>query len=144
MHLTLEPDPLRARCNAPVELCDLVSRMLHKRQAARPTAVEVRQIARAIARDLSQAYEEFVLSGIEIDQPRGNRLPASDETPVADPNLLEYGVTEMLPVVRKPRWTPEFGRVPSMVAEQSRQVTIAPRAPRDQVAGEIVLTNKPR
>lgn len=50
----------------------------------------------------------------------------------------------MLPVVRKPRWTPEFGRVPSMVAEQSRQVTIAPRAPRDQVAGEIVLTNKPR
>lgn len=150
MHLTRAPTPLRARCNAPVELCGLVAGMLHKQPAARPCAAEVRQTARAIARELSQAYEEFVLSGIELDRaaPRVRVQPAyivpSDEVVVVDADELEHGVTEMLPVVRQPRWTPEISGMPGVLAEHHRQAPIAPRAPRDQVVGEIISSGKPR
>ncbi len=152
MHLTRAPAPLRARCGAPAELCNLVGRMLHKEPSARPTAVQVRQAARAIARELSQAYEEFELSGIEIDRTvtRTRSQPAyimpSDEVVVVDVDAteLEYGVTEMLPVVRQPRWTPEIGGMPSVLPEPSPRPAVAPRAPRDQVAGEIIATHKSR
>jgi serine/threonine-protein kinase len=142
MHLTREPASLRARCSAPADLCDLVARMLRKDPSMRPTANELRHTARAIARDLSQAYEEFELSGVDANRARARArfLPAcivaTDEVGI-DAEVLEYGVTEMLPVVRQPRWTPEIGHVPNVLAEQPRG-TIAPRAPRDQVAGEIV------
>jgi serine/threonine protein kinase len=149
MHLTREPVPLGARCNAPAELCDLIARMLAKRPSVRPTALEIRQTCRAIALELSQAYEEFELSGVEEIRPStANRTirPAqaqlvSDETLVVDADSLEYGVTEMLPVAR-PRWTPEIGRVPSVLAVRHRGGAIGPRSPRDQVAGEIVLREK--
>jgi serine/threonine protein kinase len=150
MHLTRAPAPLRSRCNAPADLCNLVTRMLHKQPAARPCAAEVRQAARAIARELSQAYEEFELSGIEIERvPNRTRTPPayivpSDEVMVIDAEELEHGVTELLPVVRQPRWTPEISGVPSVLAEQQNGVAIAPRAPRDQIAGEILSTHKPR
>jgi hypothetical protein len=127
-------------------LCKLVMAMLAKEPAARPSAADVRQIARAIARELSQAYEEFELSlEIEIESAprRPAHLPAAREVASARAEELEFGVTEMLPVVRQPRWTPEIGRVPSAIVAQHRG-TIGPRAPRDQVAGEIVLTNKAR
>jgi serine/threonine-protein kinase len=155
MHLTRAPAPLRARCGAPAELCNLVGRMLHKEPSARPTAEEVRQSSRVIARELSQAYEEFELSSIEIE-PAGNTAararsqPAyvvpSDEVVVVDVNAteLEYGVTEMLPVVRQPRWTPDIGGMPGVMAERSARPAVAPRAPRDQVAGEIIITGKYR
>ena len=146
--------------------------MLHKEPSARPTATEVLQAARAIARELSQAYEEFELSGIEVARadcaaPRlhpPGRVPRvdhsvtrarsehshhvscdSDEVVVVDVDAaeLEYGVTEMLPVGRQPRWTPDLGGMPSMIVEPSRPA-VAPRAPRDQVAGEIIATYKPR
>lgn len=152
MHLTRAPAPLRARCGAPAELCNLVGRMLHKEPSARPTAAEVRQTARAIARELSQAYEEFELSEIEIAPTGGSATRArsqpahnvpSDEVVVVDVDAteLEYGVTEMLPVVRQPRWTPEISGMPGVIASRP---AVAPRAPRDQVAGEIIATDKYR
>jgi serine/threonine protein kinase len=153
MHLTRAPAPLRARCGAPAELCNLVGRMLHKEPSARPSASEVRQAARAIARELSQAYEEFELSGIEIERSATRArsqqayIVPSDEVVVVDVDAaeLEYGVTEMLPVVRQPRWTPDIGGMPSVIAEPSPRAAVAPRAPRaprDQVAGEIIATGK--
>jgi serine/threonine-protein kinase len=149
MHLTREPTPLRARCSAPAELCDLVSRMLRKDPSRRPTPTEVRHTARAIARELSQAYETFELSGVEIDRarPRAPVAPAyivpTDEVMVVDADVLEHGVTEMLPVVRQPRWTPEIGHVPSVLAEPACSA-MSPRVPRDHVAGEILLHGKHR
>jgi len=150
MHLTCEPAPLEGRCDAPLELCDLIAAMLVKEPSARPTATEVHQTARAIARELSQAYHEFELNGLELEfevEPRRRVRPASvapgREGTSIRAEALEFGVTEMLPVVRKPRWTPEIGRVPSLIAAR-HPGSIAPRALRDQVAGEIVLTNKAR
>jgi serine/threonine protein kinase len=133
MHLTRAPVPLRQRCNAPRELCDLIGRMLEKDPAQRPTAVEVRQMCSAIATALAP-YEAIEIWGEPEVRTGATRCrSAVDE--------LEFGVTEMLPVVRKPRWTPEIGQVPSMLAAP-RNGLIGPRAPRDQVAGEIIL--KPR
>jgi serine/threonine protein kinase len=167
MHLTREPLPLSARCRAPKELCDLVAGMLQKDPALRPCALEVRQVSRAIALELSQAYEEFELTGIEeriearderiaersVDRIAEHRMPAAparrkirpaqivtDESYVIDADALEYGVTEMLPVVPRPRWTPEIGRVPTVLAVRHHGA-IGPRAPRDQVAGEIILND---
>ena len=152
MHLTREPASLRERCNAPIALCDLVGRMLQKEPALRPGAIEVRQLARAIASELSPAYEAFELTGGEVEGTTGafgamgatrcrTIRPAhfvpSDGGSVLDADALEYGVTEMLPVVPKPRWTPEFGRVPGVLAAVRVPGVIGPRAPRDQVAGEI-------
>jgi serine/threonine protein kinase len=138
MHLTSEPSPLHEKCDAPRELCDLVHKMLDKAPAFRPGSIEVRQQARAIASEQASAYAEFELTGVEElstkTKPVRVRAPAligintpSDEVMIVDPEALEFGVTEMVPVVRKPRWTPEIG--PSM--------PITPRHPRDQVAGEI-------
>jgi serine/threonine-protein kinase len=146
MHLTREPDALRGQCDAPKELCDLVHRMLHKDPAQRPCALEVRQVARALAVELTPAYEEFELTGGEPIRPtrvrhkRAAYVVPSDEIAIVDADAMEYGVTEMLPVVRKPRWTPDFGQVPSaLAAEQNRRGAISARAPLDQVAGEIVV-----
>ncbi len=148
MHLTSEPAPLAEACNAPIELCELIERMLEKDPAMRPGAIEVRQVARSIARDLTSAYEELEISG-ERPRARAPRAAAqiipSDEMYVADPEALEFGVTEMLPVVPKPRWTPEIGRVPNAAIEASaRKRPITPKSARDQVAGEIVLLDKRR
>jgi serine/threonine-protein kinase len=145
MHLTREPTPLRTWCNAPEDFCDLVGRMLHKHPAARPTAAEVRQTARAIARELTQAYEEFEVSfqTEHAARPRAYHVP-SEEVVIIDQDALEHAQTEMLPVVRRPRWTPEFASIPSMVVDPPQKVTIAPRGQRDQVAGEIDLTFKRR
>jgi len=147
MHLMRAPAPLRARCNAPVELCSLVSRMLHKDPKARPTAIEVRQTARAIARSLSDAaYEELEVSGLTVASAPGRSVASVYTVPDdfgIDADELEFGSTEMLPIVRQPRWTPEIGRIPAVIAEQHR-AQIGPRSPRDQVVGEIISTHKPR
>jgi serine/threonine protein kinase len=149
MHLTREPEPLADHCNAPPALCELVERMLEKDPAVRPGAIEVRQIARAIGIELSPPYETLEISDPDDTRQAGRRSVrpsyiASDEDAVADADSLEYGVTEMLPVVPKPRWTPEIVPVPSaIVAGRSRQA-IGPRSPRDQVAGEIIASSKHR
>ncbi len=147
MHLTRKPASLRDRCNAPIELCDLVGCMLQKDPALRPCAIEVRQLSRAIASELSPAYyEEFEVSGAEAggvgDATRCRTIrPAYPAAPsedfAVDPDALEYGVTEMLPVAHKPRWTPEIGRVPSALAASHGRRAIGPRSPLDLVAGEL-------
>ncbi len=162
MHLSSAPAPLRDCTTAPPELCGLVHRMLDKDPAVRPGAIEIRQIARAIALELTSAYAEFELSGVEPEpepapapvRPRVPHMPnmapsamPSDEVVVIDPDSLEFGVTEMLPVVRKPRWTPEIGHVPSTVAERAnassaRAQAITPKASGDQVSGEITLAKR--
>jgi len=145
MHLTREPEPLADHCNAPRELCELVERMLEKDPALRPGAIEVRQIARAVAIELSPPYETLEITDSDDPRPATRRSVrpayiASDDSVVADAESLEYGVTEMLPVVPKPRWTPEIVPVPgAIVAGRSKQA-IGPRAPRDQVAGEIIAS----
>ncbi len=128
-HLTSEPAPLSDKCDAPPELCGLILSMLEKDPALRPGSLEVRQLARAIAHELAgvaSAYEEISITGSEpIDaapseivevRPRSlrQRLPRplpsmpTDESVVVDAEALEFGSTELLPIVRKPRWTPDL------------------------------------
>jgi serine/threonine protein kinase len=150
MHLSSDADPLHDKTNAPRELCDLIHRMLDKDPTTRPGALEVRQQARAIAIELSNAYEEFEITGTEtrlpMSAPRAKSLrPAyiipSDEVVIVDPDALELGVTELMPVVRKPRWTPDVGQIPADMAQPVRN-PITPKAARDQVAGEIVAKRR--
>ncbi|MEO8701005.1 MAG: serine/threonine-protein kinase [Kofleriaceae bacterium] len=153
MHLTSEPDQLETKCDAPSALSNLVHRMLDKDQTVRPTSIEVRQIARSIANELSShstgAYEEMSITGADPRKP--NRLRAraqimpTDEAVIIDPEDLEFGVTELLPIVRKPRWTPELSNVPTQampVPSAARGKPIVPNGDRDQVAGEILVTKR--
>jgi serine/threonine protein kinase len=115
MHLMSEVAPLRERCGAPRELCDLVHRMLSKEPSARPSAIEIRQIARSISFDLVSAYDSIEIEG--LDTRTANRHVAiaaapTEDAVVVDPEALEFGVTELVPTIRRPRWTPEIGYVP--------------------------------
>jgi serine/threonine protein kinase len=151
MHLTRDPAPLHGRCNAPVALCDLIARMLQKEPAQRPCALEVGQLGRAIALDPSPACEELALSGVEGDRRsavassrtiRPAQIVPTDEVIVLDADALEYGATEMLPAVSRPRWTPEIGRVPSTTASGPSCHGTTPRTVQDKVTGEILLLEK--
>jgi len=165
MHLTSEPAALRGRCDAPPALCDLVLRMLDKDQALRPSTIEVRKASRALANELaSTLYEAFEVTGTEmaaIEQPAADQPAAdqparflasrrraramiipSDEVVVVDPEALEFGNTELLPIVRKPRWTPDLSSV-GLPPQAARQ-PITPRGERDQLGGEVVLLDKRR
>jgi serine/threonine protein kinase len=151
MHLSRKPAPLRTRCTAPDELCELVEGMLQKDPASRPSTIEVCKIGRAIAQALSPADEklsrfrserpriEEIEIEIDIDGPSASR---PGETSPIDADALEYGVTEMLPVVPRTRWTPEIGPVPSTLAAD-QHLPAAPRTPRERSTGEIVLLEKP-
>lgn len=156
MHLSRKPAPLRPRCNAPDELCELVECMLQKDPALRPCSIEVRQVGRAIAQELSPAHEKLERS--RNPSRRRSRSPSRRETDgdlrpaytscggeiaTVDADALEYGVTEMLPVVPKPRWTPEIGHVPSTLTADQNHRAVSPRTPRDKATGEIVLLEKP-
>jgi serine/threonine-protein kinase len=145
MHLSTEPAPLKELADAPSSLCELIHLMLLKEPAQRPTAVEVRQVARMIAMELtaaaSSAYEELVVTGVEPrhiirPQPFAQVVP-SDEVVIVDPEALEFGVTELLPIA-KPRWTPEL----SAAVPPASRCPITPRGQRDQVAGEINSADK--
>ena len=159
MHLGRKPAPLRTRCDAPDELCDLVENMLQKDPALRPGAIEVRQVGRAIAHELSPGHETsagfrrcadrgatrepFAAHGTTPGRDvRSLRASRPDEAGTIDADALEYGVTEVLPVVPKPRWTPEIGPVPSALAADQNRRPVAPLTPRDRVTGEIVLLEK--
>ena len=154
MHLASEPAPLEELCKAPPELCDLVHRMLEKEPSLRPGAIEVRQMARALAMELSCAYESIEISGEEPRLPKAvkapRRAPAlsgpiTDEAFVVDADALEFGVTEMVPtatsVIRKPRWTPEIGTLSPEAAAAARPA-ITPKGVRDEVSGEIVAPKR--
>jgi serine/threonine protein kinase len=145
LHLTGVPRPLRESCNAPIALCDLVERMLGKDPAQRPTAVEARQLARAIAAEMSPAYEEIVVTGGELIYASDPAMPPRRQAPIAlDSEVLENGITEMLPVLPKPRWTPQIAQVPGTLTVRHGRRVIAPRAARDQIAGEFVASDKSR
>ncbi len=145
MHLSSEPAPLADQCDAPAELCSLVLRMLEKDPTFRPGAIEVLQQTRAIALEQTSAYAEFEVTGVEElptkSKPTRVRPQAlihqgipSDEVVVVDPEALEFGTTEMVPVVRLPRWTPD---IQASVGSGARMSAITPKSPRDHVAGEI-------
>ena len=124
MHLTRMPRPLRQACNAPPSLCELVERMLDKEPSRRPTAAEVRRLARGIVAELSPTYEAIEITGGEAETIRtsSNVAPLDEEV---DADALEHGVTEMLPVVPKPRWTPELGQVPVTLTIRHGRRTVA-------------------
>jgi serine/threonine protein kinase, bacterial len=153
MHLTSEPAPLTEACRAPIELCALVHRMLDKDPSLRPGAIEVRQLGRSLALELSTAYESFELIG--PDQPRLPKAAVrprrhvalaierqTEDAVVVDPDALEFGVTEMVPTIRKPRWTPEIGMAAPPQAREAARPAITPKGVRDQVAGEIAATKR--
>jgi serine/threonine-protein kinase len=154
MHLTSAPVPLGELCRAPDELCDLVHRMLDKHPALRPGAIEVRQLARAIAVELASAYESFEIVGDEPRRPSSAARPRrhvalaidpiTEDALVVDPDALEFGVTEMVPTMRKPRWTPDLSVSAASTARHPARPPITPRGSRDQVAGEIAPTSKRR
>lgn len=146
MHLTSDPVPLEEVSKTPSALAELVHRMLEKDASVRPGAIEIRQIARALALDLS-TYESIEITGPEARLPRAVRprrhLPLAAQLPteeavVVDPDALEFGTTEMVPTIRKPRWTPEIGLAPPP-NQQERKPAITPKAARDEVAGELTI-----
>jgi serine/threonine-protein kinase len=145
MHLTSEPIPLTEITSTPAELAELVHRLLEKDLTTRPGAIEVRQIARGIAFDLSTAYESIEVQDAEAPRlPRAARprrqlplgMQPTEDIVVVDPDALEFGVTEMVPTIRKPRWTPEIGMAPPPEQRQPR-APITPKAASDEIAGEI-------
>jgi serine/threonine-protein kinase len=131
MHLSSEPLPLVECSPAPRELCNLVHRMLAKDPSQRPGAIEARQIARAIARDVAGDYESF-----ELVTPVDARARAE----VVDAESLEFGITELLPTMRKPRWTPDLATLPAALT--APRAAITPKSYRDQVAGEIAVPKR--
>jgi serine/threonine-protein kinase len=113
MHLSGEAAALGQCSNAPPALCELVHRMLDKDPSWRPCAIEVRQLARAIAQEHCAPTD-----GREADPRTVRPRPPitvsapTEDAPVVDALELEYGVTELVPTIRRPRWTPEIARIP--------------------------------
>jgi serine/threonine-protein kinase len=152
MHLASAPEPLTEITKAPKELCDLVHRMLDKHPSMRPGAIEIRQFARSLALELSTAFESFEVTGVAeprlpraVKPRRALALTAAptEDAMVVDPDALEFGVTEMVPTIRKPRWTPDLGLAsPAEVA--AARPAITPKGARDEVAGEIAMPAKRR
>ena len=82
-------------------------------------AVEIRQMTKTMLDALDDVGDDEIEITITADEP---------PTPE-----IEYGVTELLPTMRKPRWTPQL-EVPVVGARKP----ITPRNERDQVSGEII------
>ncbi|MEO8844047.1 MAG: serine/threonine-protein kinase [Kofleriaceae bacterium] len=124
-HITSKAAPISEKCTAPAALCELVHRMLDKDPSKRPMAVDIRRLTKAMI----DAVDELAADELEITIIEGSE----PETQVVQPAELEFGVTELLPTMRKPRWTPQLA-VPEHVARKP----ITPKHPHDQVSGEIV------
>jgi serine/threonine-protein kinase len=104
LHLCGDALPLRQCSTAPRQLCELVHAMLDREPSLRPGAIELRQQARSIARELAHDYESFELVG--GSRPLVTLAPTEDC--VVDPEALETGITELLPAIGRPRWTPRI------------------------------------
>jgi serine/threonine-protein kinase len=149
MHLASEAAPLSELCKAQPELCELVHRMLEKEPSLRPGAIEVRQMARALAVELS-CYESIEITGDEPRLPKAVKprralalsAPITEDALVVDAHALEFGVTEMVPTIRKPRWTPDISVLSPEAAARPARPAITPRGVRDEVAGEIVAPKR--
>ena len=141
LHLSGEATPLVERCDAPPALCDLIHRMLGKDPAGRPTAVEIRQRTCAIALELASAYDEYRVE-LTPEPRQPTPLPhvvaqtATEDQPI-DPQALEFGSTQLVPIVRKVRWTPEIAY---SAPHQLRRLTPHPFG--DTVAGEIAARRR--
>ena len=120
--------PLGARCRAPAALCALIHRLLDKDPACRPTAVELRREARAIASSLiADDYAELEIE-LDIDIAADATEDVERDTTVVDVDDLEGRSSDPLATLGRPRWTPRY--VASVAP-------ITPRHARDQVSGEI-------
>jgi serine/threonine protein kinase len=128
--LTTAPLPLARRCDVPDALAALVHRMLDTHPGQRPTAVEVGECTRALPLDDDLVVEPIVDLDLDDD------LVA--ETAVVDPVELEFGTTEILPTLPRPRWTPQLETLPS----RPRARPSAAGGMRDQVSGEIVARRR--
>jgi serine/threonine protein kinase len=139
MHITSEAAPLTERCAAPAELCALIHKMLAKDADRRPSALEVRQVARAVAHAPSELADnievdiEVVIDDLDLD----HVAAIADGSAEIDVGDLDGGddVTLLSPNMRKPRWTPPL---PNEVAVQHDSgAVIKPRGLNDSVSGEI-------
>jgi serine/threonine-protein kinase len=147
MHLAGEPVPLATCSRAPRELCTLVHGMLEKDPSLRPGAIEIRQIARALALELPAERARALAANEPARRPHTVRPrqrvlapPPTEDTHVIDPDALEFGATEMVPTIPRPRWTPDIGAAsPRLV-----RPPITPRGIRDQVSGEIAIPVRAR
>jgi serine/threonine protein kinase len=128
-HITSAAAPLAELCGAPAAMCELVHRMLDKDPSKRPMAVDIRRITQAMLDAVDQVSDD---DDVEI-----TIVADEAEHQVVDPPELEFGVTELLPTMRKPRWTPQLD-IPSIAIHAARKAPITPNAERDQVSGEIV------
>jgi eukaryotic-like serine/threonine-protein kinase len=128
MHITSEAAPLSERCTAPAELTALIHKMLAKEPAQRPSALEVRQVARAVSHAPSELAESIDVDfEVEIDD-----LDLDHMASINDDAADGEDVTLLKPNMRKPRWTPPL---PNEVA--MRRDAITPRSVNDEVSGEI-------
>jgi serine/threonine protein kinase len=120
-HITTRPLPVSERCSAPTEMSELVHRMLDKDPSRRPMAVDIRRATQAMLAELDAAAagEDIEITIVE------------DSPPV---NEMELGVTELLPTMRKPRWTPQLA-LPHVIPSKK---PITPRNEHDLVSGEIL------
>lgn len=165
MHMMGEAPPLRDRCSAPAELCTLIHRMLDKHPSQRPCAIEIRQIAHAISGAFaSTPTEEFeplptaVVAGVAARRglARGPALdsatdpatdPATDfttyEVAVVDPDELEGGVTELIPVAQRLRWTPDLDP-PAFASGREARPPRAIGGGEDEIGEVVVLLDKRR
>ena len=126
--LTTAALPLARRCELPGELAALVHRMLDPQPARRPTAVAVGEGVRALMAGVEVVVDPVADLGLDVEV----------DTEVVDPEELEFGTTEILPTLRRPRWTPPLETLPS--GPRTRPIT--PRSMRDQVSGEIVARRR--
>jgi serine/threonine protein kinase len=124
-HITSRPAPITDKCSAPPAMCELVHRMLDKDPSKRPMAVDIRRLTKAM---LDAALDE-----VSSDDDVEITIIDEPETQVVQPAELEFGVTELLPTMRKPRWTPQLE-----VLGIGARKPITPKNERDQVSGEIV------
>jgi serine/threonine protein kinase len=140
MHLTSEAAPLAERCTAPAELCALIHKMLAKEPQARPSALEVRQVARTVSHAPSELTDSVDVDfEVEIDDLDLDHMAAladgSAEIGVGEVEAeAAEDVTLLKPNMRKPRWTPP---VPNDVPVRRHTPSITPRSVNDAVAGEI-------
>ena len=117
-HITTRPLPVGDRWSAPPAMCELVHRMLDKDPNRRPMAVDIRRATQAMLEELDAATTGDDIEITVIEEPVVNEM--------------ELGVTELLPTMRKPRWTPQLD-VPMIPSKK----LITPRNERDLVSGEI-------
>jgi serine/threonine-protein kinase len=132
LHLTGDAVPLHKCSQAPSALCELVHRMLDREPSLRPGAIELRQQARALARELADDYETFELSsGISRSRRhyarRQEAMLAPTEDCVIDADALEMGITEVLPTIGRPRWTPKIEMSQLGPAASDEVVTLSDR-----------------